>query len=118
MKPENLSLFGVCELQMDESLSDGQRLVGGNHSKIRLLACLESEEAGWINVLRLPEGVILRNGEKSEGELTPLTPSFIDKYGHQTKRLQLKSGTYVVGYFYIEKIAPSTPLTHYNDSET
>ena len=113
MTSEKLSLFGIYEMQIDDRVNNEQQLVGGNHSKIRLLACLETEEAGWINVLRLPEGVTLRNGEKSEGELTPLTPSFIDRYGHQSERLQLKSGTFVVGYFYIRKIAQSSPLAHY-----
>ena len=118
MSAENLSLFGIYEMQIDERVSREQQLIGGNHSKIRILACLEHEEAGWINVLRLPEGVILRNGEKSEGELTPLTPSFIDRYGHQAKRLHVKSGSYLVGYFHIEKIAPSTPFAHYRELKT
>ena len=108
IKPQNRSLFGTFHLPLDAVGVSESAFEGGNHSRIRLEAKLEGEEAGWINVLRLPEDTFLKLGEKSKAEITPLTPSFIDRYGAQCARLILHHGSVFVGYFYVERIGFST----------
>ena len=112
---ERFSLFGICEIPLNVVGLNKRGLEGGNHSDIRVEAKLENEDSGWINVVRLPKGTFLKLGEQCEAELTPLTPSFIDRYGYQNDRLMLTHGSYLVGFFYIDRIGLASP---YPDVQT